>query len=90
MRNAARPTIATASVPTTFPVEEKAKSPPSTTASILTLVLLGMAVWVGVSAAHRSAAFYACRYIIDEVKENVPIWKQEHYEDGDIDWLHPE
>ena len=49
-----------------------------------------MAVWVGVSAAHRSAAFYACRYIIDEVKENVPIWKQEHYEDGDIDWLHPE
>ena len=50
MRNAARPTIATASVPTTFPVEEKAKSPPSTTASILTLVLLGMAVWVGVTA----------------------------------------
>lgn len=47
------------------------------------------AVWVGVSAAHRDAAFAACRYVIDEVKQRVPIWKKERYEDGSSDWLHP-
>ncbi|MEC5196613.1 molybdopterin synthase catalytic subunit [Xanthomonas campestris] len=49
-----------------------------------------MAVWVGVSAAHRGAAFEACRFIIDEVKARVPIWKHEHYLEGDAGWLHPE
>ncbi len=49
-----------------------------------------LAVWVGVSAAHRDAAFAACRYIIDEVKARVPIWKHERYADGDAGWLHPE
>ena len=48
-----------------------------------------MAVWVGVSAAHRGAAFDACRYIIDEIKARVPIWKHERYADGDAGWLHP-
>lgn len=48
-----------------------------------------LAVWVGVSAAHRDAAFAACRWIIDEVKSRVPIWKHEHYADGDAGWLHP-
>ncbi|WP_298573854.1 molybdenum cofactor biosynthesis protein MoaE [uncultured Luteimonas sp.] len=48
-----------------------------------------LAVWVGVSAAHRGAAFDACRWIIDEVKSRVPIWKHERYADGDADWLHP-
>lgn len=48
-----------------------------------------LAVWVGVSAAHRDAAFAACRWIIDEVKSRVPIWKHERYADGDTDWLHP-
>jgi len=48
-----------------------------------------LAVWVGVSAAHRDAAFAACRYIIDEVKARVPIWKHERYADGEADWLHP-
>ena len=48
------------------------------------------AVWVGVSAAHRDAAFSACRYIIDEVKQRVPIWKNEHYADGESGWLHPD
>ena len=47
------------------------------------------AVWVGVSAAHRDAAFSACRYVIDEVKQRAPIWKKERYEDGSSDWLHP-
>lgn len=48
-----------------------------------------LAVWVGASAAHRDAAFAACRYIIDEVKARVPIWKHERYADGDAGWLHP-
>ena len=47
------------------------------------------AVWVGVTAAHRDAAFVACRFIIDEVKLRVPIWKKERYENGSSDWLHP-
>jgi molybdopterin synthase catalytic subunit len=49
-----------------------------------------LAVWVGVSAAHRGAAFDACRHIIDEVKSRVPIWKQERYREGDAGWLHPD
>jgi len=49
-----------------------------------------LAVWVGVSAAHRDAAFAACRWIIDEVKARVPIWKRERYVLGDAGWLHPE
>ena len=49
-----------------------------------------LAVWVGVSAAHRDAAFAACRYVIDEVKRRVPIWKNEHYADGESGWLHPD
>ncbi len=49
-----------------------------------------IAVWVGISAAHRDAAFAACRYVIDQIKERVPIWKNEHYADGDSGWLHPD
>jgi len=45
------------------------------------------AVWVGVSAAHRGAAFDACRYIIDETKSRVPIWKKEHYRAGHSGWV---
>jgi molybdopterin synthase catalytic subunit len=36
-----------------------------------------LAVWVGVAAAHRDEAFRACRYIIDEIKHRLPIWKKE-------------
>lgn len=46
-----------------------------------------IAVWVGVSSAHRNAAFQACRYIIDQTKARVPIWKREHYLDGPSDWV---
>jgi molybdopterin synthase catalytic subunit len=49
-----------------------------------------MAVWVGVSAEHRGEAFDACRFIIDEVKHRVPIWKKEHYESGDSGWVNCE
>ena len=55
-----------------------------------TLELGEVAVWIGVSAAHRDAAFAACRYLIDEIKRRVPIWKCEHYADGDSGWIHPE
>ena len=48
-----------------------------------------LAVWVGVSAAHRDAAFAACRYVIDELKARVPIWKRERYADGEAIWQHP-
>lgn len=48
-----------------------------------------MAVWVGVSAGHRDGAFAACRWIIDQTKARVPIWKQEHYSSGADEWLHP-
>jgi molybdopterin synthase catalytic subunit len=45
------------------------------------------AVWVGVSSAHRGAAFDACRYIIDEIKHRLPIWKKEHYRKGASAWI---
>lgn len=46
-----------------------------------------VAVWIGVSAPHRDAAFKACRYIIDEIKLRVPVWKKERYLDGDTEWI---
>jgi adenylyltransferase/sulfurtransferase len=49
-----------------------------------------LAVWVGVSSRHRAEAFAACRYIIDEVKHRVPIWKKEHYVTGDSGWVNCE
>jgi molybdopterin synthase catalytic subunit len=47
-------------------------------------------VIIAVSAAHRAAAFDACRYIIDTLKQTVPIWKKEFFEDGEV-WVaaHP-
>jgi molybdopterin synthase catalytic subunit len=48
------------------------------------------AVWVGVTSGHRDEAFKACRYIIDEVKVRLPIWKKEHYVDGHSDWVNCE
>ena len=51
------------------------------------LSLGDVAVWVGVTAVHRAAAFDACRYIIEEVKARLPIWKKEHYEGGSSEWV---
>jgi molybdopterin synthase catalytic subunit len=48
------------------------------------------AVWVGVSSGHRDEAFKACRFIIDEVKVRLPIWKKEHYVDGNSGWVNCE
>src|SRR3984893_1180930 len=41
-------------------------------------------VYIVVSAAHRAAAFDACRYAIDTLKRTVPIWKKEYFEDGSV------
>lgn len=46
-----------------------------------------IAVWIGVTAEHREAAFKACQYIIDEIKVRLPIWKKEHYTDGSSEWV---
>lgn len=54
------------------------------------LAIGDLAVWVGASAHHRDEAFAACRYIIDEVKHRVPIWKKEHYLGGDSGWVNCE
>ena len=43
-------------------------------------------VIIAVSAAHREAAFAACRFAIEEIKKTVPIWKKEVYEGGEI-WI---
>jgi molybdopterin synthase catalytic subunit len=51
------------------------------------LKLGDLAVWIGVISEHRGAAFEACRYIIDESKARVPIWKKEHYADGSTEWI---
>ena len=48
------------------------------------------AVWGGVTSAHRDEAFVACRYIIDEIKVRLPIWKKEHYSNGDSGWVNCE
>ncbi len=48
------------------------------------------AVWIGVAAKHRDEAFRACRYIIDEIKVRLPIWKKEHYVNGDSGWVNCE
>lgn len=47
-------------------------------------------VIIAVSCAHRDAAFEACRFVIDTLKQNVPIWKKEIFEDGET-WVaaHP-
>jgi molybdopterin synthase catalytic subunit len=43
-------------------------------------------VAVAVASKHRAVAFDACEYVIDELKRRVPIWKKEHYRDGEASW----
>ena len=52
-----------------------------------TLEIGETAVIVVTTSAHRDQSFKGCRYIIDEVKVRVPIWKKEHYADGETEWL---
>lgn len=46
-----------------------------------------MAVWIGVSSKHRYPAFDACRWILDTIKADIPVWKQEYYQDEPSKWL---
>jgi len=48
-----------------------------------------ISVAVAVSCPHRAQAFEACRYAIDRLKELVPIWKKENWDDGSTQWVHP-
>ena len=54
-----------------------------------TLVVGDAAVIAVVASAHRAAAFDACRWVIEAVKSEVPIWKREHYSDGSEAWVDP-
>jgi molybdopterin synthase catalytic subunit len=51
------------------------------------LALGDISVWVAVTAEHRAAALDACRYIIDEIKARLPVWKKEHYAGGASEWI---
>ncbi len=51
---------------------------------------VGVTVIIAVAASgHRDAAFAACRHLVEEVKRRVPIWKQESYADGGVEWVDP-
>jgi molybdopterin synthase catalytic subunit len=46
-------------------------------------------VAIAVSSAHRDAAFEAGQWLINTLKNSVPIWKQERWSDGAVEWIHP-
>lgn len=48
-----------------------------------------ISVAVAAAAPHRDEAFAACRYVIEEMKRRVPIWKREYYADGTVAWVDP-
>ncbi len=45
------------------------------------------AVWIGVTAVHRDAAFSACQFVLNQLKLRLPIWKKEFHRDGDSGWI---
>lgn len=53
------------------------------------LELGDIAVAVAVSSPHRAQAFEACQWLMDTIKEVVPIWKKEVWADGTEEWVHP-
>jgi molybdopterin synthase catalytic subunit len=52
-----------------------------------TLEIGDVAVAIVVGSAHRDEAFLACRYVIEELKQRVPIWKKEYFADGKVEWV---
>ena len=44
-------------------------------------------VAIAVSSPHRAESFDASRYVIEEIKKRLPVWKKEHYTDGDAAWV---
>jgi molybdopterin synthase catalytic subunit len=53
------------------------------------LALTEISVAIAVAHARRAPALDASRFVIEELKRRVPIWKQEHYVDGDRSWVDP-
>ncbi len=53
------------------------------------LALGEVSVGIAVSSAHRAIAYECSRWLIDTLKQRIPIWKQEHYSDGRVEWQHP-
>ena len=51
------------------------------------LGLNDLAIWIGVTASHRQAAYLASKFIIDEIKHRLPVWKKEHYVNGEAKWV---
>ncbi|MGK7889179.1 MAG: molybdenum cofactor biosynthesis protein MoaE [Leptolyngbyaceae cyanobacterium] len=51
------------------------------------LTIGGISVLIAIGCPHRSEAFAACKYAIDTLKHNAPIWKKEHWEDGSTTWV---
>lgn len=54
------------------------------------LAIGDVAVAIAVAAGHRGEAFEACRYLIDRIKQVVPIWKHEFWADGSSEWVGPD
>ncbi len=52
------------------------------------LQLKDASVIIAVSAAHRAEAFEACRFVIEEIKKDLPVWKKERFDDGAEVWKH--
>ncbi len=52
-----------------------------------TLEIGEAAVAIAVNSSHRAEAFQACRFVIEEIKKSVPIWKKELFEDGTGEWV---
>jgi molybdopterin synthase catalytic subunit len=46
-------------------------------------------VAIATANAHRDAAYQASRYVIEQLKARVPVWKREHYTDGTREWIDP-
>jgi molybdopterin synthase catalytic subunit len=46
-----------------------------------------VSVAIAVSSPHRAEAYEASRYVIEEIKKRLPVWKEEHYAEGDARWL---
>lgn len=51
------------------------------------LVIGEVSVAIAVASAHRADAFDACRYVIEELKQRLPVWKHEHYVGGGSEWV---
>ena len=47
----------------------------------------GVSIMIAAGTPHRDESFKACRYVIEEIKKRSPVWKKEHYVDGDTEWV---